>query len=183
MKEEEVRLEKIKAKLADLENLNEFELIGRANLSLRAVSTEKNFLEVLENLSLLSNNNGLILESFQVAPGEISTSGLPDKLGRLSFKVGLVGDIKGLEAFLREAEKTLPIVSFLQTDISFMGSTVEFRLEDYFLPLPTKLGSLENPLPKLTAEEEKILSSFSGFTSLSGQPVPMPSGRANPFSF
>lgn len=182
--QEKVRLGTIKAKLADLKGLNEFELTERTELSLRVIPSEKKFLEVLSNLSQAANSKGLSMESFQVTPGELAVKGE----NKLDFKVSFIGNSADVDDFLEEAGKALPIVDIKQVKIDTQDKVTktDLSLATLFLPLPTNLGSLDSSVPKLTPEEEKVLSMLAGFSSLTVKELVGefgPTGREDPFKF
>lgn len=182
--QEKVHLEKIKAKLADLKGLNEFELTERTELSLRVIPSEKKFLEVLSNLSQVANSKGLSMEGFQVTPGELAVKGE----NKLDFQVSFVGNSADVGDFLEESGKVLPIVDIKQVKIDTQDEVTKtgLSLATLFLPLLTSLGSFDSPVPKLTPEEEKVLSMLAGFSSLTVKELVGefgPTGRKDPFKF
>lgn len=183
LERERLRLENLKIKLGDLEGLNEFELSSRTQLSLQAVPAEKDFIGVLRVLGKLATDQGLVVESFQVTPGELS---LKEK-SKLVFKISLVGNIEAIKLFLEKIEKILPLVNVVGgVKINLTGeiAAVDLNVENYFIPLPTTLGILEVPIAKLTPAEEKALASLTGFTSFPAEAiVPQATGRTNPFAF
>lgn len=179
--QETVRLERLRVKVSDLKSLNEFELSQRAELVLKAVPAGKKFLEVLVNFNKLANNQGVVVESFRVLPGELAAT----QSGKLTFTVSLLGSQEGVKNFLAEAEKSLPLVDIKKVKITTEKDVfqAELNFENYFFSLPATLGKLDSTLPKLTADEEKVLGKLSGFTSFPAEVLPPPMGKPNPFTF
>lgn len=179
-KEKLVRLQR---KLDDLEGLNEAELQETTKISLRAISTDKNFIEALGTIGKIANDKGLAIESFNVSPGELAiTEG-----GNISYKLTVVGSLDGVSGFLSEINKAVPIITIVgNLSLSIGGGesmTIDLQAENYFLPLPKTIGKIDSPVPKLTEDEEKALSSIQNFTFLPYEAFPSTGGRENPFSF
>lgn len=179
-KDKLVRLQK---KLEDLEGLNEAELSETTKVSLRAISTEKNFMEALDTIGKIANEKGLAIESFSVNPGELSVK----ERGEISYKLTVIGSIDSVVDFLSEINNTVPLVSMvgnLSLNMSEGESTtIELQAENYFLPYPKTIGKIDSPVPKLTSTEEKALSSISSFKFYLQEFLPAAGGKENPFTF
>ncbi|MFZ5366311.1 MAG: type 4a pilus biogenesis protein PilO [Patescibacteria group bacterium] len=186
LSQEKNRLSKLGAKLQDLESLNEFELSERTNLSLKAIPDKKNVIGVMTSLRTQAAEEGLTIESLSVSPGElVSTGSAKASLGKLDFKLEIQGSLEKVLGFFKKIQESLPLVSLKKVKIEFSGenATVELTLESYFLPLPQTLGVIDSPVPKLTSDEEKILTQISKFSYLPPVSFPPGTGRTNPFSF
>lgn len=178
------KLLRLQNKLAELEGLNEVELLETTKVSLRAISTEKNFMEALDTIGQVANEKGLAIESFSVNPGELSVS----EKGEISYKLTVVGPLDGVSSFMSEINNTLPLISLvgnLSLNISEGESTtIDLQAENYFLPPPKTIGKTDSPVPKLSAAEEKALSSISSFTFFPQESFPSAGGgKEDPFSF
>lgn len=190
---EKIRLSKLQAKLQDLQSLNEYELTQRSDLALKLLPQQKDVVLAMGTISKLAAENGILVESLQVSPGEISAtpSAVPEtvttieKFDKLAFKVSAFGTLDQLKEFWSSSERTFPLMQIKNLKISFEGgaASADFVIEAYFLSLPTKLGPAESLLPKLTSEEENFLKSLVGYKSYPTATFPQVSGRANPFSF
>jgi hypothetical protein len=184
----EKKLENLKGKLADLTSLNEFELSERNNLLLRALPAQKNPLGEMVTLRSLANELNLTIEEISVAPGEVSTPSAEvkeKKLQPINFKIKLASSRTAFFDFLKKMEQSTPLSNFDQMKISLSGDSVnaEFSLDTFFLNYPETIGSLETPVPKLTADEEKTLEKISSFTYVPAVSFQPSEGRDNPFSF
>jgi len=180
--QERTKLASLKTKLSDLASLNEFELSQRNKISLQALPAGKNFFDVLAVLSKVASDKGLLVESFRVTPGELSVT----EEGKLAYKLTIIGSLDAVGDFLSEIEKTMPLVSpsgKVNLELQDQNSNVEISVESYYLPLPKTLGTVDTPIQKLTAAEEKFLVVVSGFTSLPQETLPPSGGKANPFAF
>lgn len=181
--QETARLEKVKRKLNELRTINQNDLSQRTDLSLQALPPEKNFLDLLSNLQKAANSNSLAVESFQIIPGNLNVT----QQGKLNLKMGVVGSLENVKNFLVSAENILPIIDMKTVKIGIEKEivTTDISLDLSFLPLPKTLGSIDSPIPHLTADEEKVLSKLSGFehipNDLGGSSVP--TGKDNPFTF
>lgn len=184
--QEKNRLKQLQTKLADLESLNEFELQERTNLSLKAIPDKKNVIGVMSSLRTQAAEGGLAIESLSVSPGELAATGSAKaSLGKLDFKLEIKGSLEKILDLFGKIQESLPLVSLKQVKIGLSAdnATVELTLESYFLPLPQTLGTIDSPVPKLTSDEEKVLTQISKFSYLPAASFPPGTGRANPFSF
>jgi hypothetical protein len=188
LKREKEKIARLEAKIADLESLNDYELSERANLTLKAVSEEKNVFGVLLTLRDQANENQLVIKKISVNPGEVSeaTASATKNSGEIEFKLEVEGSVENIKEFFNKIQKFLPLMSASNLKMNFSegNAAIDFVLKGYYLALPKTLGKIDDPLPKLTSEEEKILSEISGYNSLNLQTfTPVASERKNPFSF
>lgn len=184
--QEKRRLTSLRAKLADLENLNEFELSERTNVSLQAIPEKKNIIGLIANLRSQLGEKGLIMENLQVSSGELpATSSAQQGLGEFNFKLAIRGTLEAVLDFFAKAEKSLPLVSFreVKIEVGEEEANTSFILESYFLSLPGVLGAIDAPVPKLTSGEEKVLQEIAQYSFFSPVSFPPAQGKTNPFSF
>lgn len=181
-------LNKLKTKLGDLQSLNEFELTERNNLSLRAIPEIKNPLGTLISLRTLASDLGVEIEEISVAVGEVSSESaqITDSgIAKIDFKVKLGGSKTAVFDFFKKTEESLPIVTADNVKITLSGesATAELALNSYYLTFPEKIGKIDEPVQKLTSDEEKLLDKISVFTYISPTTFTPAEGRSDPFVF
>lgn len=179
---ENEKLVKMKNKLNDLNSLNEFELGQRTRITLKALPNTKNPFEVLSILTKMAEENGLAVNSFNIKPGPMVVT----EQGSLIYKLTLLGGVMAIKDFLKELESVLPLMSHsgkTNIEIGVEQATINLSAESYFQPLPKTLGSSDTAVEKLSSDEEKYLTTLSGYKTFPEEIVPPPSGKANPFSF
>jgi hypothetical protein len=176
------RLVKLQAKTKDLEGLNEFELIENNTLALQAVPNEKNVINSMRVLGSASAENGLLIESLVVAPGALFATPSATIPGTFDFDIKLAGAMEQVKDFFKTLEITLPLSKTTDLSIGFTGGAT-VRLKTYFLLLPEQLGKYDDPVPKLTSDEQKTLNTLTSFLYTSPLVItPGGGGKANPFS-
>jgi len=184
--QQEKRLSRLRAKLADLESLDETGLQERFDSSLKAIPEKKVPVSVMTILREEALGKGLLVNSLFVSPGEISaTASAHSALDKISFKMQISGPLNGVLDFLKDLSNALPLMAVRQIGISLNDEVTNTSLviESYSLPLPTTLGPLDSPVSKLTPEEEKTLREISQFRYFPSSSFVPSGGRANPFSF
>lgn len=183
------RLESLKAKVRDLEGLDENELTRRTKLTLQAVPMEKTYVEILAIVNELAREKGLVVVGFRVTPGTLVVS----QKGTLAFGVQLSGgDLEVVKDYLTELKKMLPLITPVEEldiklkdfkkEVSTAAKT-SFTIEGVFQPLPKTIGAVDQPLVKMSEEEEKYLKSLSEYKTLKQEAIPTPEGKENPFIF
>lgn len=200
VKEGEKRLQRLTAKVADLEGLDAVALKERKEFSLKVVPSQKNVMEVVSLAYNLAQNTQVNLTSVEISPGEISTqSGLEAKaevLEVLPFEIIAEGTRDKILDFISLLEKSIPLMSVSSFKITQAGQFVrgQLRVTSYLAPLPKSLGKTDTPLVKLTELDEEI---FKKLDNLKTYEIPAAEGlpadfvsspasfsaRTNPFSF
>lgn len=192
--QEKVKLQKLEDKLEALEAIDEIKLQEKATLSLKALPARKDVFEAMEVIDRLAQETGVIIEKLSVNPGEIEEEegGTEAKIRKeelLAFKLELLGTQEQLQKFLESLGEFIPLADTKRVTLGASEgvSSSEFSLELYFSPLPKEIGRPEDPLPELSAEEEKILEKIAGLPYYVSEvvltPAFTPSGRTNPFTF
>jgi hypothetical protein len=181
-------LNKLKAKLKDLQSLNEFELTDRHNLSIRAIPEVKNPLGTLISLRSLATDLGVDIEEISVTVGGVSSESAEIKdtgLAKINFKVKLSGSKTTVFDFFKKTEESLPIVTADNVKVSLSGesASAELNLNSYYLSYPETIGKIDQPVSKLSNEEEKLLSKISSFSYIPATTFTPAQGRSDPFTF
>jgi len=181
-------LNKLKAKLGDLQSLNEFELTERHNLSIRAIPEIKNPLGTLISLRSMATELGVDIEEISVAVGGVSSESAQIKdsgLAQINFKLKLSGSKTTVFDFFKKTEESLPIVTADNVKVTLSGESAqaELNFNSYYLSYPETIGKIDDPVSKLTNEEEKLLSKISGFSYIPATTFTPAQGRSDPFAF
>ncbi len=188
---ERERIRSLQVKISDLETLNEYELTEKSEILLLALPSEKNGVAMMGAVSNLVEENGLVIESISVSPGEIATGSAEESaeesaMDFLPFRLTITGEITQFLNFLEAASQTLPLmdVEMRNFDITGEQSTSDCLIKFYYTGLPTTLGKIETPVPKLSSQEELFLDELQKFNAYQLEPFePSVGGRANPFTF
>lgn len=117
----------------------------------------------------------------------IKISGSVGESGEGSFACTIIGEEKNLNAFFKELDKTLPLmsVSHLTLRWSDPRSVADFTLTTHSLALSEKIKPSEK-VRLLGKKEEEILEELKDYTSAQGPSFelePSGGGRDNPFFF
>lgn len=191
--QEKVKIEKLEDKVEALEAIDEIKLQEEATFALKALPAKKDVFEAMEVIDRLAQETGVIIDKLSVNPGVVSSQEVAEtegiKEGHLAFKLELLGTQEQLRNFLKLLGEFIPLADTKRVTLgaSEAVSSSEFSLELYFSPLPKEIGRPEDPLPELSAEEEKVLEKISELPYYVSEvvltPVFIPSGRTNPFTF
>jgi Tfp pilus assembly protein PilO len=186
------KLAQLTTKVTALQGLDEVELEERTKVLLGALPSQKDLPGALMTIKSLTTTTGLELRGIQVEPGEISTeSAQPEttqkyNLPFLEFKIRVGGNQTQLKDFLTKLVLTAPLMRVAAMEISQAeGEAIEadLKLDTFFLPLPSTLGTAEKPLAAITPQEEVIYQQLTKISpGQTGTFSPIPSGKENPFT-
>lgn len=181
-------LNKLKAKLTDLQSLNEFELVDRNNLSVRAIPEIKNPLGTLISLRSLATDLGVDIEEISVTVGGVSSESAKIEetgIAKINFKVKMNGSKTAIFDFFKKIEESLPIVTADSVKVSMSGesATADLNVNSYYLSFPTTIGKIDDPVKKLSSDEEKLIDKIRGFSYIPPTTFTPAQGRSDPFTF
>lgn len=193
LKKEEKRLAQLTAKTAALEGLDQVELSEKAEITAKALPSEKDIPLLFSALKSVAAENNIELRSLQVDPGELATAsaakGTKEKLPSLSFKISASGQMSDFKEFLAKLTKVAPLMRIESVTVDGEGMVGSFQaklsLDSPVLPPPVSLGLPEKPLAQITREEETVYQKLAQLDfSLVKEELPsVPSGKENPFAF
>jgi Tfp pilus assembly protein PilO len=176
----------LEAKAKALESVNKDEVDSKLTVVLVALPIDKDYPGIIGLIQKLVADNGLTLTNLQIGSGaNANSSGVLN----YSLKVETSGPKDGfnkLVPILEKASRIVKIGSIEFTPLGLKGDlSANFTLEAYYGPIPSSVGAVDAPLPQLTAEDEKLLSTLAQSASLGkgtfeGEPL-LPRGKANPF--
>jgi len=183
--EEKKKLVKLTQKEAFLESLDEYELTSKTQFLLKILPTERDIVWPLATLKLLASELNLEVNSIQT---DLNENKLDARLFSNGFSLGIIGDKENIKEFLERIKTTYPLMKIENLSISLQSESrfgANLKIKVFFLDLPEKIGSTEDPLPLVASAEEKIYQKVSGFSSpLKEKIIPsVPAGKENPFSF
>ncbi len=170
-KEASARLGRLTLKLSELEGIDEGALVQRKELALKAVPNNKSVMETVSSISNFVRESDLLITSFEVSPGEISTqsaSKKKEKLDRLRFAIDLEGQPDKVMVFIEKVENLLPLISLNTFNLNAYQnqSRLSLVIESYSAVLPEGLGKIDSPLMKVTDTDEEVLNKIKTFESL-----------------
>lgn len=187
IQKEQERVGKLQTKIRDLETLNEYELGEKSEILLAALPSLKDPAGMISLVGKLVDENGLLIEDLKVSPGEVATESAEiAEVEELIFKLSLSGEISQFLNFLKIASKSLPLVDLQikNFDISGQSFTTDVTLISYYSGLPKTLGKADSPVPKLTSQEEELLSQLREYNLFETETFqPSAGGKPNPFTF
>lgn len=172
-------------KVAALEGLNEVELSAKAELSLKALPSEKDIPNILLTLKTLGSQAGINLKQIQVDPGKLSPV---EEMPPLTFSLMVEGEEEKIRTFLERAELTFPLMKVEKISISAQGESPDeasLSLNVFFLPLPQTFGAVESSLPVISPQEDEAYQLLSKFKPVLSDEsyFTVQTGKENPFAF
>lgn len=156
------RLMLLETKLDILEGLDRAETDQKLDTLNKALPNQKDIGTLVGGLEYASGKAQAPLGSFSITVGSLATaSGAPSKIGVpiIQFNISVRGDIDSIIRILQELNNTLPI---LQVDsVSFTGELATISLSYFYKPQVLQVGTPEEPLPKLTLNQENVLNKIN----------------------
>lgn len=176
----------LEAKADSLENYDEADLTRKVVYVLNAFPGEKDFLNVMVLLQILTSQSGFNILS--LSPGSGSASE-PGKQPSYQVKLEILGPKQALSSLVTSIEQSSRIMRVLNLEISATRQAdvvnVILSLEVLFSPLPSQLGTVDSPLPVLTSEDEQLIAKLAASAPSVVVPTETvtlgPRGKSNPF--
>lgn len=202
MKTQEEETDRLKQKLADLNTLSEPELFEASTLVLEALPAEGDLFNNMAMIRKIFNENDVMLDSFKFtgtfATGSGQTSRQVAGMSALTMNVSFSSSFASFKQMLKSIEKVLPLTAIegikfgsleATESAGLAGLSGEMNVVGFFSPLPKTLGKVEQPLPKISNQDKKLIEDLKLFSRVqlampAAEPVSSPSGvgRDNPFS-
>ncbi len=176
---EKPKLQKLLAKLQELQNLAytpEYAQIGQVNA---ALPSKKPLLELLTGLNAVSAQTHVSIDSFELSPGLIATNeaelasiqSAATAYDKLALSLKLTGTFESIQEFMVQLERISPFTSIISLDLSdpkpapdgTLFQSVELETETYYFTQPIRV-TIDAPIPKITAEDQKVLSDLRQFS-------------------
>lgn len=175
----------LEVKASELQNVDEVKLQKDLNISLNALPSNKDYLEVINLIQALLPQSGFSLNSLQFGQDTNQST-------RLAFtvKMELSGPRSSLNVLLTNFESTYrPMrIASIETNTKEQNSafvSAVILLNIFYSPLPTSLGSVETPLPKLSDKDQELINNLAKVITpvSSAGPVSgnVPLGKSDPF--
>ncbi len=188
MQAEKPKLEKLKSKLVELQNVQFAPEYAQKATVEQALPSYKPLIELLGSLNSVASTTGVSIDHFEINPGEIATSaasvakkaskksGGPENVDYMDLEIKVSGTFEQVTNFLVSVEKVSPFTSILTMSFGDANSESEEVVADrqleatletrtYFFTQSVK-ATVEAPLPKLTAEDQTVLSELNVFSAI-----------------
>ncbi len=178
--EEKPKLDKLQAKLAELQNILFTEEFVHAPLVNEALPSNKPLLEFLTSLNSIAVANNIAVKNFEINPGVIATdasqvtqtSKSKGPVDNLELDLEIEGKFDELQAFLLDIEQISPFTTITTlslgkgTSAADRGTdkliTAALTTKTYFF-VQTIKATVEAPLPKLGANDRNVLNALAEF--------------------
>ncbi len=195
-------IKQLQQKLADLNTLSEAELFESSSLLEEALPPEPDLFKNMIILRKTFEENGVTLDSFRLlgglASGSAGPAGQVAGLSTLRMEVAFSAPFESFRQMIKAMEKILPLTAVKRIKFGSLEATESGSLAglagkaeviSFFSPLPKTLGKAEQPLPKITNQEQKLIEELKLYTRYQAgvsveELISSPSavGRDNPFS-
>lgn len=179
----------LQAKLNSLEGTDPNLSSQESILSLNALPTSSSVLVAFSQIKKLTLTNGLSINNLRSSGDTLNPA---KTIGSTQIDFEVDGTYPSLASFITQLASSAPVLRFDTIKITSQnsGEAKVYRLAaslfSYWAPLPTKLPAIDEPITKLTDDEQKILNRISVLTqpifSVGGTAVEATSsGRPDPF--
>lgn len=182
MKKEEPKLEKLKQKLASLDQIQFSPEYAQIATVEDALPSKKPLLELMVGLSQVSQETGAIVSEFHLSPGLVATdstqlSTTKADYDQLQLDLVVEGTFKQIQDFLIGVERVSPFTTIVSMEIGNQINTntdqfiqdgenaifsAKLKTETYFYTQPIQ-SRIDSPLPVLSANELDVLSALTSF--------------------
>ncbi len=177
---EKPKLDKLQAKLAELQNVLFTEEFVHAPLVNEALPSNKPLLEFLTSLNTIAVVNEIAVTNFEINPGIIATdasqvnqaSKAKGSVDSLELSLEIEGSFDQLQAFLLDIERISPFTTITTLSLGKGASAADrgtdrlisasLTTKTYFF-VQTIKATVEAPLPKLGANDRNVLNALAEF--------------------
>ena len=175
----------LETKAQELEVLDAEDLQEKLNLALVALPQETDFANLIGVILNLTSQSQFSLLSFQTDKVDPQAG---SKSSAYGVKLGLSGPKETLETLLSDIEKNSRVMKVTSVEYTAVRADepidVNLGIEMYYSPIPSSLGAVDTPLPKLSEKDETIIATLARNVQpalVSQISVGGPRGKANPF--
>ncbi|MBU1084877.1 MAG: hypothetical protein ABIJ43_06060 [Candidatus Beckwithbacteria bacterium] len=168
---------KLNIKLEFLEGIDKVLIDKRVKKMETVFPSKKPVVALLGSLSQLSKNHNLSFGKITLRPGVLSSESeekdLVGELKDLKFGFQVVGDFDTIALFMKDLEKTAPLMKIDELDLSIKTNTffkdeaimvvADIKVLAYFQPPPTSLGSVDKAVEFLDKKDEALLNQLFSF--------------------
>ncbi|MBP9819686.1 hypothetical protein KBC79_03030 [Candidatus Woesebacteria bacterium] len=185
---EKPKLEKLKAKLVELQNVQFTAEYGQKQIVESALPSHKPLLELLSSLNNIAAVHQVTIDHFQINPGEIASDAAslapnnkkknttgPNNVDSLDLELKVSGTFEDVTNFLVTVEKVAPFTSIRSMSFGDKDKDTEvlanrvleatLQTRTYFFTQSVK-ATIEAPLPKLTAQDQQVLGELASFSTI-----------------
>lgn len=183
MKKEEPKLEKLKQKLASLDQIQFSPEYAQIATVEEALPSKKPLLELMVGLSQVSQDTGAVVSEFQLSPGLVATDSTQlsttskANYDQLQLDLVVEGTFKQIQDFLIGVERVSPFTTIVSMEIGNQINTntdqfiadgenaifsAKLKTETYFYTQPIQ-SRIDSPLPVLSSNELDVLSALTSF--------------------
>ncbi len=190
LSKESPKLEKLKEKLVELQNIRFTPEFAQAEIVESALPSKKPLLELLTSLNTIAVSNDIKIENFDLSPGIIATNTAElqidstkklssDGVDTIEVSMDAIGAFGNVQQFLIDLEKISPFTTIATLSLNSVKNGDDFDNEELGMRAAliteshfftqTVIASLEAPLPTLNTSELNVLQELQSF-SVSGLP-------------
>ncbi len=184
--EVESRASSIEAKAAELQNIDEQLYKDRLETVFTALPQDKEIPLAMVTLQDIISRSGLILDTVKLIDTPAKSSSNSYLLSM--FVAGQKESLKTFLLGLLDAPRIFKLEAISAQSVrGGIGLEAEIQVSVYYDPSSSVTSNLDQPLPKLTAEEERFLADImaqvnSNRLPISVDNISIPSGKADPFN-
>ncbi|MDP3988403.1 MAG: hypothetical protein Q8P80_04645 [Candidatus Levybacteria bacterium] len=159
------KIQVLKNNLNFLSGMNDSTLESQYTLSSSVFPSEKDFIGILDKISMTSGNSGVRVGDFSFQVGEIAEKPKAQGNSRLSIKLVLNvgGDLAQTKKFLEELSKTAPISGVESVQTSGNAATVAILF--YYRPAASVMINYEQQIQPLNPTERATLEKLASWGS------------------
>jgi len=176
-------------KASQLEELDEQELQVQVNQLEILLPSKKAVLNAIISLSSLARETNVVLKNVTFKSfGDIETTKINENTFQLSFIIE--GKMININVFFNRIVKIAPIMEIQDLGVSGLLAkdqeqktipSLSLKVNVFFKPTPQQIGAVDQPLPQITATEEKIINEAKKYIQAEIMKGQSPIGKDNLF--
>lgn len=157
--------------LSSIDNSN---LNSNLQVASSAFPIEKDFVSILNAITLATGRSGVKIGDFIFQVGELSPKPVKSALiPSLAIALSVNEGINGTERFLSELSNSLPVSEV--TDLQIAGANSNISILFYYRPLPLVKYSYSTPINSISPKNQSTLDTITSWLNNSSREIASPS--------
>lgn len=164
LKTETAKLQLLKNNYNFLSSLDETQLETDYNILTRALPSNKDFVGIMNAISISSQKTGVSVGDFDFSLGDIDRTNVDAVYPTIKININLVGNPQLVAKFVTELYKTAPVSEV--TTIKATGTVANLEIRFYYKPIPPLNISSEAPVVPYSQQTAALVKQISSWNNV-----------------
>ena len=164
LKIEMQKLDILKNNYNFLLNLEDSQIESDYNLMSRALPSNKDFVRIMNAVSIASQKTGVAVGDFDFSLGNLDKTTDQTLFPSIKININLGGNVQSITKFVTELYKTAPVSEV--TTIKATGTFASLEIKFYYKPFPPLNVSSESPIVPYSEQSLSLMKEVSSWNNV-----------------